>query len=25
MCGITGIFDTQGGSEISRELLDRMN
>ena len=25
MCGITGIFDTQGGSEISREMLDRMN
>ena len=25
MCGITGIFDTQGSSEISRELLHRMN
>ena len=25
MCGITGIFDTRGVGEISRELLDRMN
>lgn len=25
MCGITGIFDTSGVSEISRDLLDRMN
>ena len=25
MCGITGIFDTHGASEISRALLDRMN
>jgi asparagine synthase (glutamine-hydrolysing) len=25
MCGITGIFDTQDGGEISRELLHRMN
>lgn len=25
MCGITGIFDTRGASEISRELLHRMN
>ena len=25
MCGITGIFDTRGANEISRELLHRMN
>jgi len=25
MCGITGIFDTRGGSEISRAVLQRMN
>jgi asparagine synthase (glutamine-hydrolysing) len=25
MCGITGIFDPAGGSEISRALLERMN
>lgn len=25
MCGITGMFDTRGKSEISRPLLDRMN
>jgi asparagine synthase (glutamine-hydrolysing) len=25
MCGITGIFDTRGKSEIPRELLQRMN
>ena len=25
MCGITGIFDTRGGSEISRNVLQRMN
>jgi asparagine synthase (glutamine-hydrolysing) len=25
MCGITGIFDTRGASEIPRELLHRMN
>jgi asparagine synthase (glutamine-hydrolysing) len=25
MCGITGIFDTRDGSDISRELLHRMN
>ncbi|HEX6945446.1 MAG TPA: asparagine synthase (glutamine-hydrolyzing), partial [Casimicrobiaceae bacterium] len=25
MCGFTGIFDTRGRREISRELLDRMN
>jgi asparagine synthase (glutamine-hydrolysing) len=25
MCGITGIFDTRGGSEISRSVLQRMN
>lgn len=25
MCGITGIFDTRGASEISRELLHTMN
>ena len=25
MCGITGIFDTKGKGEISRELLSRMN
>jgi asparagine synthase (glutamine-hydrolysing) len=25
MCGITGIFDTRGASEIPRELLQRMN
>ena len=25
MCGITGIFDTSGVNEISRELLHRMN
>lgn len=25
MCGITGIFDTRGGSEIDRVVLDRMN
>ncbi|MBT9538619.1 XrtA/PEP-CTERM system amidotransferase [Thiobacillus sp.] len=25
MCGITGIFDTRGASEMSRELLHRMN
>ncbi len=25
MCGITGIFDTRGTGEISRELLHRMN
>jgi len=25
MCGIVGIFDTQGRGEISRELLSRMN
>ncbi len=25
MCGIVGIFDTRGGSEIDRELLRRMN
>ena len=25
MCGITGIFDTSGVDEISRELLHRMN
>jgi asparagine synthase (glutamine-hydrolysing) len=25
MCGITGIFDPKGGSEISRQLLLRMN
>ena len=25
MCGITGIFDTRGGSDISRALLQRMN
>ena len=25
MCGITGIFDTQGASEISRVLLEGMN
>lgn len=25
MCGITGIFDTSGDNEISRELLHRMN
>jgi asparagine synthase (glutamine-hydrolysing) len=25
MCGITGIFDTRGVEEISRELLHRMN
>src|SRR5574340_816000 len=25
MCGITGIFDTRGAGEISRELLHRMN
>jgi asparagine synthase (glutamine-hydrolysing) len=25
MCGITGIFDTRGGGEISRAVLQRMN
>ena len=25
MCGITGIFDTRGGSDISRAVLQRMN
>ena len=25
MCGITGVFDTRGKTEISRSLLDRMN
>jgi asparagine synthase (glutamine-hydrolysing) len=25
MCGITGIFDTRGGREIDRAVLDRMN
>ena len=25
MCGITGIFDTRGGSEINRSVLQRMN
>lgn len=25
MCGITGIFDPAGGSEVSRTLLERMN
>lgn len=25
MCGITGVFDTRGRTEISRSLLDRMN
>jgi asparagine synthase (glutamine-hydrolysing) len=25
MCGITGIFDTQGAGDISRDLLHRMN
>jgi asparagine synthase (glutamine-hydrolysing) len=25
MCGITGIFDTQGPGEISRAVLERMN
>ncbi len=25
MCGITGIFDTRGGSDISRVVLQRMN
>ena len=25
MCGITGIFDTRGGREISRPVLQRMN
>ena len=25
MCGITGIFDTRGGSEINRAVLQRMN
>ena len=25
MCGITGIFDTRGGSEIDRAVLQRMN
>src|SRR5512143_1900664 len=25
MCGITGIFDTSGVNDISRELLHRMN
>ena len=25
MCGITGIFDTRGGSEIHRAVLQRMN
>ena len=25
MCGITGIFDTRGGSEINRVVLQRMN
>jgi asparagine synthase (glutamine-hydrolysing) len=25
MCGITGIFDTRGGSEVSRSVLQRMN
>lgn len=25
MCGITGIFDTRSGSEVSRVLLQRMN
>lgn len=25
MCGITGIFDTRSGSEVSRALLQRMN
>jgi asparagine synthase (glutamine-hydrolysing) len=25
MCGITGIFDTRGGSDISRSVLQRMN
>lgn len=25
MCGITGIFDTKGKGEVSRELLSRMN
>ncbi len=25
MCGITGIFDTRGGSDVSRALLHRMN
>ncbi|MBI5256414.1 MAG: amidotransferase 1, exosortase A system-associated [Burkholderiales bacterium] len=25
MCGITGIFDTRGGREISRAVLERMN
>src|SRR3990167_5697039 len=25
MCGITGIFDTRGGSDINRAVLQRMN
>jgi asparagine synthase (glutamine-hydrolysing) len=25
MCGITGIFDTRGGSEVDRAVLQRMN
>jgi len=25
MCGITGIFDTRGGSDVSRVVLQRMN
>jgi asparagine synthase (glutamine-hydrolysing) len=25
VCGIAGIFDTQGAREVSRDLLDRMN